>query len=269
MLRVIGIALVVLALIACGGDDDTGNAPAATTGGEASATGTTGTSAAATATEATSTTDSTGATDATGTSEATGASEPTSTPESETATEASDESPTATTGGDTNAPDGAPTPEDPNFPDVYADLQAGSSAEADTGEDLNGQPGRIKITIDAIQDPAEVGNEIYVLRPVNRLWVVEVTVESIGEGNLTVTEWSLGTGDGTEYEMVFGTGAGEELLFFELPPGESALTTAWRDFRESRRRGSVVLRQAAKRRRVPHDEKELRSDVAGPCAPKR
>jgi len=111
--------------------------------------------------------------------------------------------------------------EDPNFPDVYASLAAGSSAEADTGNDVNGVPARVRITIDDIRDSVEPESSFFEIQPDHRLWVVDVTVESIGEGSVPLTEWTLATTDGAEHQLVFGTQIGENFLFFELARGES------------------------------------------------
>ena len=137
------------------------------------------------------------------------------------ATAASTEGATTTESPAGTAPDGVPPMEDPNFPDVYASLSGGSSAEADTGEDGNGAPGRARITIENVRDSAEPVSSFYEVQSGNRLWVADVTVESIGGGTIPLTEWTLGTTDGAEYEPVFGTDIGGDFLFFELANGES------------------------------------------------
>ena len=118
-------------------------------------------------------------------------------------------------------PKGAPPMEDPNFPDVYATLAPGSSAEADTGEDENLARGQVRITIDDIRDSVEPQSPLYEIQLGNRLWVVDVTVESVGGGAISLPEWTLATTDGAEHEPVFGTEIGDDLLFLELANGEA------------------------------------------------
>jgi hypothetical protein len=209
MVRVVCLFFVVLALFACGGDDDSD-------GEESSGAST---SVATSVTEPLATT--TPTTGSQLTPAAGRATETATRPNGQPTPTAADEA-TATLPAGGDAREGVPTPEDPNFPDVYASLAPGSSAEADTGEDpFTKKPGRARYTIDAITDPAEPANQIYVPQAGNRWVLFEITVAAIGEGGLSTPEWALGTTDGKEYDWIGGTGLGQEILFMDLPAGES------------------------------------------------
>jgi hypothetical protein len=212
MFRILCVFLVALALAGCGGDDDDGgDVSSASTSAPTSAVEQRATSA---ATETESDSQPTSPTGDRATAPATEQSS------GATATVKADA--TASHGSGTSAPEGVPTPEDPSFPDVIAELTAGSSAEVDTGDDpFTNQPSRARYTIDAITDPAEPATQFYVPQPGNRWVLFEITVASIGEGGLSTPEWALGTADGQEHDWIGGTGLGQEILFMDLPAGET------------------------------------------------
>jgi hypothetical protein len=136
------------------------------------------------------------------------------------ATNATGQSPTPS--GGSSAPAGAPTPTNPDFPDVFADFAPGSSAEADTGADpATQQPGRARVTVDAISDDAEPVSSFFERSAGHRLLVIDVTIESVGQGSLATPEFWLVTTDGVEHAWIGGTGHDYPFLYFELPPGES------------------------------------------------
>jgi hypothetical protein len=122
--------------------------------------------------------------------------------------------------GNVQVPDGAPQPEDPDFPDVYASLEAGSSAETETGEDPELKPGRVRITIIEILDPAEP-EPIYQAPAGTRLWAVRIRMESLDEGSVPVAEFYIHTSDGDDLQSVPGSTAESLVLFGEITEGES------------------------------------------------
>jgi hypothetical protein len=216
MLRLVGIALVALALVACGGGDDDGSsdddsttptvAVSATTAVGSGSGSTTPTASATTASEATAPPNQ--------------PDEATATPAPEQATEPSaDES-------ESESMDGAPTNASEDFPDVRVPLEVGSSGEvgsmdpdpfAETGS--RDENSRVKVTITEIMDPAEAPGSIFSPEPGNRWYAIYVTMEATGSGIANTGEWWLTTTDGAEYTNMFALGDTPEIAYESIEPG--------------------------------------------------
>jgi hypothetical protein len=218
MHRIASIILITLVLVACGGgdddDDDASSSDSAPTVTVASAAPTSGDSSSAGSTQLASMPS---AQATTGSS----VSEPTP-----TESMASDPTATAASGGDTESLDGAPTQASSDFPDVQVPLEAGSSGEVasmdpDPFSDTSSldPESKVKVTINEIMDPAEIGGTIFSPEPGNRWYALNMTMEATGSAIANTGVWELVTTDGTEYTNIFVLGDMPEISYGSIEPG--------------------------------------------------
>lgn len=137
-----------------------------------------------------------------------------------TAASTSGGQPTATT---------APSGDDGDSDDegnIRVPLSVGSTAETESNDPDpfaadDSEQGTVRITIDAIVDPAETDSQIFQPQPGNKYWAVEVTLEATGDKTVNNGIWYLTTTDGLEYESVYLTGVGDDVIYGAIEPGES------------------------------------------------
>jgi hypothetical protein len=220
MHRIASIILITLVLVACGGgdddDDDASSSDSAPTVTVASAAPTSGDSSSAGSTQPAAVPSAPAPTEPT-------TSEPTPT---EPAAAASEPTPTAASDSDTESLDGAPTQASSDFPDVQVPLEAGSSGEVasmdpDPFSDTSSldPESKVKVTINEIMDPAEIGGTIFSPEPGNRWYALNMTMEATGSAIANTGVWELVTTDGTEYTNIFVLGDMPEISYGSIEPG--------------------------------------------------
>jgi hypothetical protein len=218
MHRIASIILITLVLVACGGgdddDDDTSSSGSAPTATVASAAPTSGSSSSA------------GSTQPAAVPSAPAPTEPTTSEPTPTESAASEPTATAASGGDTESLDGAPTQASSDFPDVQVPLEAGSSGEVasmdpDPFSDTSSldPESKVKVTINEILDPAEIGGTIFSPEPGNRWYALNMTMEATGSAIANTGVWELVTTDGTEYTNIFVLGDMPEITYGSIEPG--------------------------------------------------
>jgi hypothetical protein len=218
MHRIASIILITLVLVACGGgdddDDDASSSDSAPTVTVASAAPTSGDSSSA------------GSTQPAAVPSAPAPTEPTTSEPTPTEPAASEPTATTATSDDTESLDGAPTQASSDFPDVQVPLEAGSSGEVasmdpDPFSDTSSldPESKVKVTINEIMDPAEIGGTIFSPEPGNRWYALNMTMEATGSAIANTGVWELVTTDGTEYTNIFVLGDMPEISYGSIEPG--------------------------------------------------
>lgn len=109
--------------------------------------------------------------------------------------------------------------------DVHIPLRPGSSGEVLSSNPdpfaVNDDQGTLRVTVDAILDPAESTSGIFQPEPGNKFWAMQVTLKAVGDNPVNTGVWLLYTTDGVRYDNLYLTGVGDDILYGGLDPGES------------------------------------------------